>query len=466
MGSKVLPQALLTIPRHPNHYAPVKLGFSSAVSRRRPSFCSTGVSLSKASSSSVRSKFSPIVAAKSRRDFSVRAESEGEVGATENEEAVSEPAPEAVVDAEAGATLETEPEPEEKKPPRKPRIKLGDVMGILNSRAIDAAEKERPVPDIRSGDVVQIKLEVPENKRRLSIYKGIVISKQNAGIHTTFRIRRIIAGVGVEIVFPLYSPNIKELKVLSHRKVRRARLYYLRDKLPRLKPLPLRSTLYGPTLALYKLGTHVSSEIYNYCLPLTVGSAVTLQAQREYPPDMQCKDKFLLQSTIVPPNSDIDELPQDTFTKESGRTIEECKLRVVYLTPGSGQGNEDGASMRRLDTNSNQTFQRLKEERDSAVRQTQTLQQELNLSDGIDNVAALQDMFRKFGNVLFCKVAMFEDEKSKGYSFVQFESEESALAATDKLNGFTVADKQLCQPAVLCGMMRGIESTSKLCPPQ
>nr|XP_011463597.1 PREDICTED: polyadenylate-binding protein 7-like [Fragaria vesca subsp. vesca] len=64
-----------------------------------------------------------------------------------------------------------------------------------------------------------------------------------------------------------------------------------------------------------------------------------------------------------------------------------------------------------------------------------------NLSDGIDNVA-LQDMFRKFGNVLSCKVAMFEDGKSKGYGFVQFETEESALAATDKLNGFTVANKQ------------------------
>ncbi|XP_061988830.1 large ribosomal subunit protein bL19c-like [Rosa rugosa] len=234
MGSKVLPQALLTIPRNPNHYAPVKLGFSAAVSRRS-FFNSTGVSLCTASSSSIRSKFSPIVAAKSRRGFAVRAESEGEAGATENEEAVTEPASETVVEAEAEAVLESEPEPEpeEKKPPRKPRIKLGDIMGILNSRAIEAAEKERPVPDIRSGDVVQIKLEVPENKRRLSIYKGIVISKQNAGIHTTFRIRRIIAGIGVEIVFPLYSPNIKELKVLSHRKVRRARLYYLRDKLPR-----------------------------------------------------------------------------------------------------------------------------------------------------------------------------------------------------------------------------------------
>ncbi|KAF8117147.1 hypothetical protein N665_0012s0151 [Sinapis alba] len=67
--------------------------------------------------------------------------------------------------------------------------------------------------------------EVPENRHRLSIYKGIVMSRQNAGIHnTTIRIRRIIAGIGVEIVFPIYSPNIMEMKVASHRKVRRARL--------------------------------------------------------------------------------------------------------------------------------------------------------------------------------------------------------------------------------------------------
>lgn len=146
--------------------------------------------------------------------------------------------------AEEGETLENQTEVEEEskvsdgeaeaaKPPRKPRIKLGEIMGILNKRAIEAAEKERPVPDIRTGDIVEIKLEVPENRRRLSIYKGIVMSKQNAGIHTTIRIRRIIAGIGVEIVFPVYSPNIKEIKVVSHRKVRRARLYYLRDKLPR-----------------------------------------------------------------------------------------------------------------------------------------------------------------------------------------------------------------------------------------
>uniref|UniRef100_A0A1J3E1T4 50S ribosomal protein L19-1, chloroplastic n=1 Tax=Noccaea caerulescens TaxID=107243 RepID=A0A1J3E1T4_NOCCA len=85
-------------------------------------------------------------------------------------------------------------------------------MGILNQKAIEVPEKVRPVPEIRTGDIVEIKLEVPENRRRLSIYKGIVMSRQNAGIHTTIRIRRIIAGIGVEIVFPIYSPNIKEIK--------------------------------------------------------------------------------------------------------------------------------------------------------------------------------------------------------------------------------------------------------------
>lgn len=108
---------------------------------------------------------------------------------------------------------------------------------------------------------------------------------------------------------------------------------------------------------------------------------VTLQAQREYPPDMQCKDKFLLLSTTVPPNTDVDDLPQDTFTKESGRVLEECKLRVVYITPAQGNSEDEAmrSSMHSLDTNSNQAFQRLKEERDAAVRQTQQLQQEVDI---------------------------------------------------------------------------------------
>ncbi|KAL3499719.1 hypothetical protein ACH5RR_038812 [Cinchona calisaya] len=109
---------------------------------------------------------------------------------------------------------------------------------------------------------------------------------------------------------------------------------------------------------------------------------VTLQAQREYPPDMQCKDKFLLQGTIVPPNTDVDELPQNTFSKESGNAIEERKLKVVYLSPNPATViSEDGANAMRHSASfdDNQVLQRLKEERDAAMRQTQQLQQELEI---------------------------------------------------------------------------------------
>eukprot|EP00850_Spirogloea_muscicola_P011034 SM000067S20311 [mRNA] locus=s67:234993:236558:- [translate_table: standard] len=108
------------------------------------------------------------------------------------------------------------------------------IMNILNKEAVEASLQGREIPDIRPGDVLQLRVEVPENKRRVSLLRGIVISRRNAGINTTFRIRRILAGVGVEMVFPLYSPNIKEIKVVDQRKVRRAKLYYLRDKLARL----------------------------------------------------------------------------------------------------------------------------------------------------------------------------------------------------------------------------------------
>ncbi|KAH7549676.1 hypothetical protein JRO89_XS13G0065300 [Xanthoceras sorbifolium] len=94
---------------------------------------------------------------------------------------------------------------------------------------------------------------------------------------------------------------------------------------------------------------------------------------------MQCKDKFLLQSTAVPSNTDVDDLPADTFNKDSGKAIDECKLRVVYISP-SAQGNSEddlGNSVRSPDANS--ALQRLKDERDSAVRQTQQLQQELDM---------------------------------------------------------------------------------------
>uniref|UniRef100_A0A0D3F5T5 Ribosomal protein L19 n=1 Tax=Oryza barthii TaxID=65489 RepID=A0A0D3F5T5_9ORYZ len=102
---------------------------------------------------------------------------------------------------------------------------------ILNKEAADKVLGEREIPDVQPGCILQMRLQVPENKRRESTLKGIVIARRNAGINTTFRLRRLVAGVGVESVFPLYSPNIKEIKVLDRKKVRRAKLYYLRDRM-------------------------------------------------------------------------------------------------------------------------------------------------------------------------------------------------------------------------------------------
>lgn len=109
------------------------------------------------------------------------------------------------------------------------------IMQILDKEAVEEVRNHREIPDIRPGYIIQLKVEVPDNRRRVSILKGIVIARRNAGLNTTFRLRRLVAGVGVESLFPLYSPNIKEIKVLDKKKVRRAKLYYLRDKMNPLR---------------------------------------------------------------------------------------------------------------------------------------------------------------------------------------------------------------------------------------
>ncbi|OEL28565.1 50S ribosomal protein L19, chloroplastic [Dichanthelium oligosanthes] len=171
-----------------------------------------------------------------------RADASAEPGEPEpatEPEAEAEPVT-ASADAEEGeaegavAVAEAEEEEAEEPPPApsKPKIKFGEIIGILNKQFIEEAEKVKTVPDLRPGDIIELRMQRP-NKRRLSLFKGIIIAKHKAGVHTTIRVRRIIAGVGVEITFPVYSPRIKEIKVIRHKKVRRAKLYYLKHKLPR-----------------------------------------------------------------------------------------------------------------------------------------------------------------------------------------------------------------------------------------
>ena len=87
------------------------------------------------------------------------------------------------------------------------------------------------LPEIAIGDQVKVFVKVVEgNRERLQSYEGIVIAKKNGGIRETFTVRRVTYGVGVERTFPMHSPKIDHIEVVRHGKVRRAKLYYLRER--------------------------------------------------------------------------------------------------------------------------------------------------------------------------------------------------------------------------------------------
>ena len=90
------------------------------------------------------------------------------------------------------------------------------------------------LPDFRPGDTVKVHVKVTEGEReRVQLFEGIVITRQGAGISETFTVRKVSFGVGVERIFPIHSPVVEKLEVTTRGDVRRAKLYYLRDRVGR-----------------------------------------------------------------------------------------------------------------------------------------------------------------------------------------------------------------------------------------
>ncbi|MDQ0349892.1 MULTISPECIES: 50S ribosomal protein L19 [Ancylobacter] len=108
------------------------------------------------------------------------------------------------------------------------------MVDIIRELDIEQAAKLaelRAIPDFQPGDTVIVNVKVKEGERtRVQAYEGVVIARNGGGINESFTVRKISYGEGVERVFPLYSPNIDSLKVVRRGKVRRAKLYYLRDR--------------------------------------------------------------------------------------------------------------------------------------------------------------------------------------------------------------------------------------------
>ena len=101
-----------------------------------------------------------------------------------------------------------------------------DLIKELNKETL-----QNEVTNVKIGDTVRVHVKVKEGSReRIQVFEGTVIAKKHGGIEETITVRRISYGVGVEKVFPVHAPSIEKIELVRHGKVRRAKLYYLRDR--------------------------------------------------------------------------------------------------------------------------------------------------------------------------------------------------------------------------------------------
>jgi len=110
-------------------------------------------------------------------------------------------------------------------------------MDIIN--AIEAEQLKENAENFSIGDTVKVYFKIIEGQtERVQIYEGLVIAKNNGGIRKTFTVRKISYGVGVERTFPLHSPRIEKVEVVRKGRVRRAKLYYIRDRVGKAAKVP------------------------------------------------------------------------------------------------------------------------------------------------------------------------------------------------------------------------------------
>ena len=98
-------------------------------------------------------------------------------------------------------------------------------------KLIEQGSMKAEAPVVEVGDLVKVHVKIKEGEKfRIQIFEGTVIAKRHGGINETFTVRRVAHGVGIERVFPLHSPTVEKVELVRNGKVRRAKLYYLRDR--------------------------------------------------------------------------------------------------------------------------------------------------------------------------------------------------------------------------------------------
>jgi large subunit ribosomal protein L19 len=127
---------------------------------------------------------------------------------------------------------------------------MTNIIQSLEQEQVAKLTASKSIPDFAPGDTVKVNVKVIEGTReRLQAYEGVVIARKNAGLNSSFTVRKISYGEGVERIFPLYSPNVAEIEVVRRGDVRRAKLYYLRDRRGKSARIAEQTTGYSAKLA-------------------------------------------------------------------------------------------------------------------------------------------------------------------------------------------------------------------------
>jgi large subunit ribosomal protein L19 len=122
------------------------------------------------------------------------------------------------------------------------------VLKTLEQKQITKALAGRTIPEFQPGDTVKVSIKVVEGEReRVQAFEGVCIARKNAGINSSFTLRKISYGEGVERIFPLYSPRLSAIEVVRRGSVRRAKLYYLRGLTGKAARIAERTTGDGDT---------------------------------------------------------------------------------------------------------------------------------------------------------------------------------------------------------------------------
>lgn len=121
-----------------------------------------------------------------------------------------------------------------------------NTLQKFNTKQVEQATAEKQLPEFSPGDTVKVNVKVREGTReRVQAYEGVCIAKSGSDINASFTVRKISLGEGVERVFPLYSPRIESIELVRRGSVRRAKLYYLRDRRGKSARIAERTTGHG-----------------------------------------------------------------------------------------------------------------------------------------------------------------------------------------------------------------------------